>query len=279
MPSSDPLSPESIRSTLATRSLGQRIECYAQLGSTNREAASLAQAGVEHGTLVLADTQTEGRGRLSRHWFSPPGINLYCSIVLRMPIPNDRLADWLSWLPLITALAAAEAIESVAGIAITVKWPNDLLIGERKIGGILCESGSGSSTGPFQIIGIGLNVNGPRNELPADLADIATTIFEETRQETDRNRLISKLLLELEQCLEAYAARGASTISLAYQQRCSTIGRTVKAVQAEGAEFVGLAASIGSDGSLTVIQRPPPSDGRPPEVRQIRVADIIHLRT
>ena len=279
MPPSPPLNAESIRSTLATRSLGQRIELYSQLGSTNREAAALAQAGVEHGTLVLADSQTEGRGRLSRPWYSPPGINVYCSIVIRTTVAEARLADWLSWLPLMAALAAAEAIESVAGSRVAVKWPNDLLIDNRKVGGILCESGTGSPGGSFQIVGIGLNVNGRRSQLPADLIEFATTIREETRQETDRNVLLSRLLLELETCLEAQLSGRSSGIRMAYQQRCSTIGKTVKVVQTEGHEWVGLAESIALDGSLTVSERPLPAPGRSPVVRQVRVADIVHLKT
>src|SRR5574342_386283 len=139
-----PLSLDAIHSTLATQAFGHRIELRDQIDSTNREAVALAHAGVEHGTIVVAESQTEGRGRLSRQWFSPPGVNLYCSIVIRKPIGGDRLADWLSWLPLITALAAAESIGLVASASVAVKWPNDLLLGEHKVGGILCESGTGA---------------------------------------------------------------------------------------------------------------------------------------
>src|SRR5215510_7078467 len=136
-PSSPPISLDVIHSTLATRALGHRIELRDQIDSTNREAVALAHAGVEHGTVVVAESQTDGRGRLSRQWFSPPGVNLYCSIVIRKPISNDRLAEWLSWLPLITALAVAESIELVAAADVSVKWPNDILLGERKVGRIL----------------------------------------------------------------------------------------------------------------------------------------------
>jgi BirA family biotin operon repressor/biotin-[acetyl-CoA-carboxylase] ligase len=148
-----PLNLDAIHSTLATQALGHRIELRDQISSTNREAVALAHAGVEHGTVVVADSQTEGRGRLSRQWFSPPGVNLYCSIVIRKSIATDRLHEWLSWLPLMTALAAAESIETVAATNVAVKWPNDLLVAERKIGGILCESGTAIGFGPFQIIG------------------------------------------------------------------------------------------------------------------------------
>ena len=143
MQPSPPLTRDTIHSTLSTTWLGRRIELFDCLPSTNREAVQLAQAEVEHGTVVVADSQTAGRGRLSRTWFSPPGANLYCSIILRTARPPERLTEWLSWLPLISALAAAEAIEQVSSIQVSVKWPNDLLISARKVGGILCESGTG----------------------------------------------------------------------------------------------------------------------------------------
>ena len=277
MHDSPPLSIDSIRSQLTTRSVGRRIELHTQIGSTNREAMALAQAGAEHGTVVLADSQTDGRGRLSRRWFSPAGVNIYCSIIIRTSVASGRLAEWLSWLPLITSLAAAEAIESVASVRVSVKWPNDLLLAERKAGGILCESGTGM-TGPFQIIGVGLNVNARRGDFAADLQDTATTIREETGRWTDRNQLLAAFFKELEECLEEFSSRGFERIGQAYQQRSATIGKIVKTLLADGKEFVGLARAIGSDGSLTVIQRPVPSGGRLPEIRQLRAADIIHLR-
>ena len=279
MQSSPPLSLQAIQNSLATQALGRRIELRDQIGSTNREAVLLAQAGVEHGTVVLADSQSEGRGRLSRLWFSPPGVNLYCSIVIRTAISADRHSEWLSWLPLTTALAAAEAIETVAATRVAVKWPNDLLIAGRKIGGILCESGTNPRSGPFQVIGIGLNINGERNDFPDELRETATTIRHEAGSFIDRNRLLAQLLYELEACLDEYAQRGFERLALAYGRRCSTIGKTVKATLADGKELVGLAEAIGKDGSLTLVQRAVSGDERAPKVQQLRAADIVHLRS
>jgi BirA family transcriptional regulator, biotin operon repressor / biotin---[acetyl-CoA-carboxylase] ligase len=279
MQSSSPLSLDAIRSTLATQALGHRIELRDQINSTNREAVALAHAGIEHGTVVVADSQTEGRGRLSRQWFSPPGINLYCSIVMRKSIDADRLTEWLSWLSLMTALAAAESIETVAAVQVAVKWPNDLLIAERKIGGILCESGTAIVFGPFQVIGIGLNVNGDRNDFPEDLRDTATTICHEAGHSLERNRLLAQFLYELEACVEEFEIRGSERIALAYRHRCSTIGKTVRSTLTDGKEFIGLAEGIEQDGALRVIQHPLPTDGRRPDIHHLRVADIVHLRT
>src|SRR4029079_8440638 len=176
-----PLNVHTIQSYLGTRSLGRRVELYERLESTNRVAVALGQAGVEHGTLVLADAQTAGRGRMSRSWFSPSGVNLYGSLVIRTTIDAPRLAAWLSWLPLMAALGSAEASDLVSRLPIAVKWPNDLLINERKVGGILCESGASTGAGPFQVIGIGINLNGIPEDFPDELRHIATTLRHETR--------------------------------------------------------------------------------------------------
>ncbi len=274
-----PLSLDTIRSTLATQAFGRRIDLHDRIDSTNREAVALARAGVEHGTVVVADSQTEGRGRLSRQWFSPPAVSLYCSIVIRKPIGAEQMAEWLSWLPLMTALATAEAIDTIAAASVSVKWPNDLLIAERKIGGILCESGTVARSGSYQIVGLGLNVNGDRNDFPEDLRETATTIRHETGHPVERNRLLARFLHELEACVEEFESRGSERLALAYRQRCSTIGKTVKATLTDGKEFIGLAESIEQDGTLRVVQRPLPIDGRPPDIQRLRVADIIHVRT
>lgn len=259
--------------------MGRRIELFDSLSSTNREAVQLAQADVEHGTVVAADGQTAGRGRLSRTWFSPPGANLYCSIILRAARPPERLTEWLSWLPLISALAAAEAIEQVSSIHVSVKWPNDLLISERKVGGILCESGTGIRSDPFQIIGIGINVNVDHNDWPTELRDSATSIWQERKIAVDRNRLLAQLLLELEQCLDELLVHGTNRIALAYHQRCSTIGRRVQATLGNGDIVVGFAEGISHDGSLRIRPQATQSESGTLEMVHLRVADIIHVRT
>ena len=278
MQPSPPLTRDTIHSTLSTTWLGRRIELFDRLPSTNREAVQLAQAEVEHGTVVVADSQTAGRGRLSRTWFSPPGANLYCSIILRTARPPERLTEWLSWLPLISALAAAAAIEQVSSIQVSVKWPNDLLISARKVGGILCESGTGTRSDPFQIIGIGINVNLDHDDWPSDLRDSATSLWQERKIVVDRNRLLAQLLLELEQCLDELVIHGTNRIGLAYYQRCSTIGHTIQATLANGDVVVGLAEGIGQDGSLRVRPQAIQPGSGTPEVVHLRVADIIHVR-
>ena len=136
------LSPETLAALLPSKTLGQSLFVFEELPSTNTFALELAKNSTPHGTIVLADRQTAGRGRLQRSWFSPPGANIYGSVIfsLNMPFPS------LGWIPLMAGTAIAQAIEDNTTIDITLKWPNDILIAERKVGGILCESFNRNST-------------------------------------------------------------------------------------------------------------------------------------
>ena len=273
-----PLAIAVIQSYLTGDGLGREIHIHERLDSTNREAMALAQAGAVHGTLVLADAQTSGKGRMARTWFSPPGLNIYASVIIRIPIDGSRMPAWLSWLPLMAALGVAEAVETVAGARTAVKWPNDLLIGERKFAGILCESGTSPRSGAFQVIGVGINVNGMRADFPEDLQKTATSIRDETGGLVDRNRLMAEVLTGLESRMQEFVSVGGEPLALAYRRRCATIGKTVKAVLADGKECIGMAEAIAEDGSLRLVQAPPSGTNQAPVIRQLRAADIVHLR-
>ena len=138
------------------------------------------------------------------------------------------LSEWLSWVPLASALAVAEAVQAEASLALSLKWPNDLLFQERKVGGILCESIHISSDTPIVVIGIGLNVNLTTDSFPEDLRQTATSLFEISHISIDRNRLIAQLLLELEQGLDELRIHGPDRLHHAYVSRCSTLGRRVR---------------------------------------------------
>ncbi|HEU4683584.1 MAG TPA: biotin--[acetyl-CoA-carboxylase] ligase [Nitrospira sp.] len=272
-----PLNLDLIRRSLATRSLGHTLEWHEEIDSTNRRAVMLAQGDAAHGTVVLADSQTTGRGRLGRGWFSPPRTNLYCSVIVKGPLGAGRLAEWLSWLPLTASLGAAAAIESVASVSVGVKWPNDLLVKDRKIGGILCESGSSPEGRQFQIIGIGINVNGTRADFPPDLRGVATTIADESGDVVDLNVLVTRLIQELEHYLEDLDLNGSNSVAISYRSRCVTLGKSVRASLPDGTEVVGVAEAIAADGSLHVaeIGHIPGNHRR---MVPLRAADIVHLR-
>jgi BirA family biotin operon repressor/biotin-[acetyl-CoA-carboxylase] ligase len=239
---------------------------------------SLAQAGAPHGTVVVAESQTSGRGRHARPWFSPPGTNVYCSVILRGIGQELSLSEWLSWVPLTSALAVAEAVQSVADLPLSLKWPNDLLLHERKVGGILCESSLTTPTDPIVVIGIGLNVNVPRESFPEELRPIAASLLEAARRSIDRNRLIAQLLLELEQSLDELRAHGPARLLRAYTTRCVTLGRKVRVLLGVGQELLGTAESISADGALQVRPLSPSSRPQPPLLIDVRAADVIHLR-
>ncbi|SPP65511.1 biotin--[acetyl-CoA-carboxylase] ligase [Nitrospira lenta] len=278
MSSSSPLTLDDIRSTLASKRLGRHLHLHHSLASTNSEAMMLAQNGAEDGTVVVAESQSAGRGRHARTWFSPPGLNLYCSIIVRGLGRGLSLADWLSWVPLTTALAVAEAVQETAATSLALKWPNDLLLDERKAGGILCESSLAIPDSPIVVIGIGLNVNVPRESFPDELRPIATSLFESSHRLVDRNRLLARLLLELEQSLDELRDHGSSRLLQAYQRRCTTLGRQVRVVLGTNEELLGTAVAITADGTLQV--RPSTENsgtGKAPLI-DIRAGDVIHVR-
>jgi BirA family transcriptional regulator, biotin operon repressor / biotin---[acetyl-CoA-carboxylase] ligase len=278
MTSSPPLSIDDIRTTLETTSLGHPLYIYRDLASTNREAFRLAQDGAAHGTVVLAESQSDGYGRHGRPWFSPPGLNLYCSVIIRRARLRISLAHWLSWIPLISALATVEAVQQVTTVSLALKWPNDLLLLQRKVGGILCESLLQSSTDPAIVIGIGLNVNVAREAFPDDLLPIAASLAETSQQPIDRNRLVAQLLQELEHFLNELQSHGSPRLRQAYIARCTTLGRQVRVQFTTHDQVTGIAEGISADGALQIRPLSPCSPSQPMHLLDVRAADVIHLR-
>jgi BirA family biotin operon repressor/biotin-[acetyl-CoA-carboxylase] ligase len=197
MPPGDPLPPEFAEVLAAARErlrpLGDPILFFKTIGSTNDVALDLAARGGCDGAIVIADEQTAGRGRRGRNWFSPQGSGLYVSIVLR---PADASVDpqrATSLLTLAAGVALAEAIESVTGLRADIKWPNDLLVGRRKIAGILAESAT-SDLGRV-VLGYGLNVDA--RAYPRELADRATSLETELGRTIDRALVCAETLARL----------------------------------------------------------------------------------
>jgi len=270
------LTRESLAAALRTKTYGRSLHLLPQTTSTNTVAFELAQQGAPHGTLVVAEQQAAGRGRLGRQWYSPPGDNLYCSLLLRLPAP-DGLPAWLSWIPLVSAAGSARAVERVTGMLPRLKWPNDLLVGARKVGGLLCES-TMSAQGTCVVVGIGLNVNTSREAFPEDLLAIATSLAAETGRTHDRTALLAALLLELEVRLESLLAGSAEPLRREYLSLCATLDRRVRVTLTGGTIIEGVAEAIGPDGSLQVRQEVPPSAHGERKVVDIRAGDVVHLR-
>ena len=191
---SDRLTPEAVEPRLRGR-FGRPYRYVETCPSTQH----LVGPGDPEGTLAVAEEQTEGRGRLGRRWLAPHGTSLLCSILLRPRVPPPRLPE----LSLVAGAACADAIRSVARLATTIKFPNDVLVHGRKVAGILAEAKA-----DHVVLGIGINVNVPRDELPADVATPATSILAESGRRLGRAELLVVLLAKLEERYDAWAEAG-----------------------------------------------------------------------
>lgn len=239
----DRLIPLEIRWHLRTKRFGARIQAFASVGSTMDAAHRLARAGAIEGTLVVAESQTHGRGRAGRSWASPPGQGIYCSLILRPRV----IAAQMHHMTLLAAIVAARTIEQATHLKPSIRWPNDLLIKDKKVGGILTESSMERGSVDYVVVGIGLNVNGTRAELP----DIATSLAVASHHPVDRLAVLRALLQTWERWYDRWKAQGFDPVRRAFAERCATLGRTVR-VQLRGAARVGQAEQIDEDGGLVV---------------------------
>jgi BirA family transcriptional regulator, biotin operon repressor / biotin---[acetyl-CoA-carboxylase] ligase len=224
--------------------LGQRIERRERVASTNDEAGLLARAGAPHGTVVLAEEQTAGRGRYGRSWLSPPGENLYLSVVLRPEIGTERA-------PPITLAAGLGVVDAVnrAGVRASLKWPNDVLVGSKKLAGVLTEMNSRGHELEHVILGIGVNVNA--RALPPQIAPIATSLRLELGREVDREAFLETLLPAVERWLDALFAGGVSALADAWKEYAELAGSRVRA-SAEDGPVEGEPVGLDDDGALLV---------------------------
>jgi BirA family biotin operon repressor/biotin-[acetyl-CoA-carboxylase] ligase len=212
-----------------------------EVGSTQTEARRLAEAGAPEGTLVWAEHQTRGRGRLGRRWLDEPGASLLLSIVLRPRVDPGRLPQ----LSLVAGVAVAEAIRAECGLPAALQWPNDVTVAGRKAGGILAESFVGPDGAPVVILGIGLNVN--QTAMPGELGDRATSLRLEAGRPFDRERLLAALQERLLGWYRRWLAEGFGGVREAWRALSATLGRRV-----ERDGEAGVAVDLGADGALLV---------------------------
>ena len=204
------------------RKLGRPAFHYPSADTTMRLAAEHARDGCPEGTIVTADLQTAGRGRLGRTWVSEPGLGLYLSLVLR----PTCLPDAAPLLTLVAGLGVKEALERVAGVQCDIRWPNDILIRERKCCGILVEMEAEHARVNHVIVGIGINLN--HSKFPPELGDTATSLRIETGRRWSGAAILGPVLESLEVCYEQYQAKGAGPILESFQQASSyAFGRRV----------------------------------------------------
>lgn len=209
-----------LKRNLKTTILGQaEIHYLPSTGSTNDVARQLAQDGATEGTIVIADSQLSGRGRLGRNWHSPPGSGLYLSAVLRPDFEPDSLCK----ITLLAGVAAAGAIEDVTSIRSQIKWPNDLLIHGRKAGGILTEL-HGDAVSPTVVLGIGINVNTRLEDFPPDLQLKATSLALAGGKDVTRSELIRSVLEHLEYWYLPFKEGEHGPMLQAWRNKCIMIG-------------------------------------------------------
>jgi len=226
---------------------GWDLRYFERVDSTNTALLEAGRQGAAEGLVYVADEQTAGRGRLDRNWVAPPGTCLLLSLLFRPPEPFTYHAPRLTML---CGMAMADAVETVSGIAVQLKWPNDLIIthdgGWRKVAGMLSEIGSGVDNQPFLVVGIGLNVNVPLEWLP-DLAPNATSLLVEGGREVERAALLDAFLARVE-AYRAVLQAGTDVLDL-WRQRLAWMGCAVRLHTPTGS-VPGIAEDVDETGAL-----------------------------
>ena len=243
--SPDLLTPSEINPILKTKWVGRTIHHFQTLDSTNSKAYQLALNGAEEGEVVISESQGKGRGRLGRQWFSPPFLNLYLSVILRPKISPHQA----SLITLMAAVATADAIQKFSGLLPLIKWPNDILLRNRKAAGLLNEIHSEMDRIHFVILGVGVNLNMDAKMFSKEIRAVATSLKIEMGQKVSRKAFLQFFLLELEKWYSIFLEEGGAVILKAWRDRAHIKGRQVK-VTSFGETVVGIAIDVDSDGAL-----------------------------
>ena len=253
---------------LRTRFVGQALYLFPELESTNQTAIQLAQSQdrPEEGALVLSESQRQGRGRRGRHWFSPPGVNLYASLILYPRLNAIRSALVTS----LVALSMVRAIQDLTGLKPSVKWPNDILIRQKKVSGILTEAGTLGDTLHYLVVGMGVNVNLVPADWPDDLRLQATSLQHELGQPVNRNRLMAALCNQIETQYLRLTAGDSDAILKELSGLCTTLGRQIR-VNLSGRTVEGWGEGLDENGALILR-----THGQNREV--IHSGEVVHLR-
>ncbi|MGD8438786.1 MAG: biotin--[acetyl-CoA-carboxylase] ligase, partial [Syntrophobacterales bacterium] len=236
-----------ISKSLTTKWLGRTVHFFPEVDSTNLTAMDLAQQDAPEGTVVLAEQQLHGRGRGDRSWHSPAGVGIYCSIVLRPELSPAKTM----LLTLMTAAAIVKAVARETNLSPRIKWPNDILIHDKKVVGILLESKLSGTGVEHAIIGFGINVNHTPADLPQELWSTASSLFIELGEPVDRRELIVKILAEVEYLYEGLQQGNVAIILEEWRHFSATLGRHVRILQ-QGEVREGIAVDVTEEGALLV---------------------------
>jgi len=236
-----------IQAGLRTERIGRTMHCFPHTDSTNLRAGEAAEQGDPDGTVLIAEEQSSGKGRLGRRWASPAGVNLYASLLLRPPIV-PLCAPQLTF---VAALAVVEAIAQVSGVQAAVKWPNDVLIDGRKVAGVLSEMRAESDRVHYVILGVGVNLNMRHEQFPEELRYPATSLLIERGEEVSRSAFVRCFLERFEHYYLLFLAEGFDAIRPVWDAHCAMLGVRVR-VDQEPQPLTGLAIGLDADGSLLV---------------------------
>ncbi|MFQ5596925.1 MAG: biotin--[acetyl-CoA-carboxylase] ligase [Nitrospiria bacterium] len=239
---------------------------YDAVDSTNRLALEMESMGPAGGILILADAQKAGKGRLGRRWFSPPHSNIYLSLLLH---PTLAINEYPLF-SLASALGTIAGIQKVTGTTAGIKWPNDIFIHHKKIGGILLETKTSCHKTPALVIGIGINVNLDMNDMPKELRNAATSLKVEFGRRIDRTQLVKALIEALADQIVALEGGNKDAMILSSRHHCITLGRWVR-IETPNEDFEGRAENIGMDGSLLIRM----DNGKR---RKLQLGEVTHLR-
>jgi BirA family biotin operon repressor/biotin-[acetyl-CoA-carboxylase] ligase len=242
----EPINLSKLREDLQTEIIGHCILYFQNLPSTNYLARELANGGTKEGTVVIAETQKQGYGRLNRKWISPKG-GIWLSIILRPSIE----ARYASKLTMLTSVTVAHVLRELYQLKPEVKWPNDVLINRRKICGVLTEARTRGNSLNYVVLGLGINTDFSLDTLPVHLRDSSTTLMHELRRPIQRESLLSRLLQETESNYEQFIERRFDLIFKEWRRLASFLGSQVKVVN-RGEQVEGKAVDIDPNGALLV---------------------------
>jgi len=240
------MKPEKIKKQLKTDFIGKEIKYFSEVTSTNDVAKELATKGVEEGTIVLAETQTRGKGRLGRRWLSPKG-GLWFSVILR---PKISAKDSYQ-LTFMVAVAVAKTIQKLFKVNAEIKWPNDVLVNERKVCGILAETSTRGNTVDFAVIGIGVNANVDLTSFPKDLRNFITSLEAEVNRGIERESFLCALLEELESYYKMLQEKKFEFVLEEWKSLTTLLGAYVEVTSFEE-KIRGMAVGVDRNGALEV---------------------------
>jgi BirA family transcriptional regulator, biotin operon repressor / biotin---[acetyl-CoA-carboxylase] ligase len=262
-PAGLPLRIDQIDESLLTTRLGKKIHYFSELDSTNSHARRLAEQSAPEGEVVIAESQTLGRGRLGRPWVSPPYVNLYLSVILRPKLPPIDAPQ----ITLMAGVALADAVAEFIPVVPAIKWPNDILAGGRKLAGVLTESACRAEGIDFVILGIGVNINYPVESMPDAIRQRATSLISLAGASVSRESVLRRLIQDLDRCYGELEETGFQALAARWEARFELRGKKVR-VEMTDRIIIGTARGIDRDGALIL------EDGRG-ELERVVAGNVV----